>query len=65
VREGRAGWTVRYREYLCPITGRRIDTELLREGDAPLHDVALAPAELPRRRPAPPWLRSVPDGPYG
>jgi N-methylhydantoinase B len=47
IREGRAGWTVRYREYLCPITGRRIDTELLREGDAPLHDVALAPAELP------------------
>ena len=44
--EGRAGWTVRYREYLCPITGRRIDTELLREGDAPLQDVALAHPEL-------------------
>jgi len=46
--EGRAGWTVRYREYLCPITGRRIDTELLREGDEPLHDIALATPEVPR-----------------
>jgi N-methylhydantoinase B len=40
-REGRAGWTVRYREYLCPVTGLRIDTELLREGDEPLHDIVL------------------------
>ncbi|WP_433293489.1 hydantoinase B/oxoprolinase family protein [Pseudonocardia sp. CA-142604] len=40
-REGRAGWAIRYREYLCPVTGRRIDTELLREGDEPLHDIAL------------------------
>jgi N-methylhydantoinase B len=39
--EGRAGWTVRYREYLCPVTGRRIDTEVLREGDDPLHDIVL------------------------
>ncbi len=38
---GRAGWTIRYREYLCPITGRRIETEVLREGDKPLHDIAL------------------------
>jgi N-methylhydantoinase B len=46
--EGRAGWTVRYREYLCPLTGRRIDTELVREGDQPLHDIVLATAEAPR-----------------
>lgn len=40
--QGRAGFTVRYREYLCPITGRRVETEILREGDQPLHDMALA-----------------------
>ncbi|HZG90502.1 MAG TPA: hydantoinase B/oxoprolinase family protein [Pseudonocardia sp.] len=40
-REGRAGRTVRYREYLCPVTGLRIDTELVRAGDEPLHDVRL------------------------
>jgi N-methylhydantoinase B len=40
--EARAGYTVRYREYLCPVTGLRIETEILREGDEPLHDVALA-----------------------
>jgi N-methylhydantoinase B len=43
-REGRAGWTVRYREYLCPVTGLRIDTEILREGDEPLHDIVLGGA---------------------
>ena len=41
-REGRAGYTIRYREYLCPVTGRRIETEILRDGDEPLHDIALA-----------------------
>jgi N-methylhydantoinase B len=40
--EARAGHTVRYREYLCPVTGRRIETEILREGDEPLRDMVLA-----------------------
>jgi N-methylhydantoinase B len=32
---------VRFREYLCPVTGLRIDTELIADGDEPLHDVAI------------------------
>lgn len=40
--QGRAGFTVRYREYLCPVTGRRIETEVLRQCDEPLRDVTLA-----------------------
>jgi N-methylhydantoinase B len=39
--EGRAGLTIRYREYLCPVTGCRVETEILREGGEPLHDMAL------------------------
>jgi N-methylhydantoinase B len=42
-REGRAGWEILYREYLCPLTGRRIDSEILRAGDASLHDIQLTP----------------------
>ncbi|MFI5436152.1 hydantoinase B/oxoprolinase family protein [Rhodococcus baikonurensis] len=38
----RAGWTVRYREYLCPISGLRLETEILRDLDTPLHDMALS-----------------------
>lgn len=38
----RAGWTVRYREYLCPVTGLRIDSEILRDGDDPMQTIALA-----------------------
>ncbi|HEX4109701.1 MAG TPA: hydantoinase B/oxoprolinase family protein [Solirubrobacteraceae bacterium] len=30
-----------WREYLCPVTGYRIDTELSRAGEPPLHDIAL------------------------
>jgi N-methylhydantoinase B len=30
-----------FREFLCPVTGYRIDTELARAGDPPLHDVVL------------------------
>jgi N-methylhydantoinase B len=30
---------VRFREFLCPVTGLRIDTELLADSDEPLHDV--------------------------
>ena len=31
-----------FREYLCPVTGYRIDTELARADQAPLHDILLA-----------------------
>ena len=30
-----------FREYLCPVTGFRIDTELAQVGEAPLHDIVL------------------------
>ncbi len=30
-----------FREFLCPVTGLRIDTELARPGEPPLHDVIL------------------------
>ncbi|MER7558640.1 hydantoinase B/oxoprolinase family protein [Nocardioides sp. NPDC126508] len=39
--ESRAGWTVRYREYLCPVTGLRVDSEILRDGDEPMQTIAL------------------------
>jgi N-methylhydantoinase B len=31
-----------FREFLCPVTGYRIDTELARAGEPPLHDITLA-----------------------
>jgi N-methylhydantoinase B len=40
-REGRAGRRTRYREYLCPVTGLRVDSEILEEGDEPLHDIEI------------------------
>ncbi|WP_433754495.1 hydantoinase B/oxoprolinase family protein [Nocardia sp. CA-135398] len=40
--EQRAGFAIRFREYLCPITGLRVETEILRDGDEPVHDIALA-----------------------
>jgi len=40
-REGRAGYLMRYREYLCPITGLRVDSEITKDGDQALHDIAL------------------------
>jgi N-methylhydantoinase B len=40
-RPGRAGYLMRYREYLCPVTGLRVDTEILKEQDQPLHDIVL------------------------
>ena len=44
-REGRAGWDIVYREYLCPVTGLRIDSEIVRAGDPVLRDIVLgAPA---------------------
>jgi N-methylhydantoinase B len=42
VREGRAGQRTRYREYLCPLTGLRVDSEILKEGDEALHDIEIA-----------------------
>jgi N-methylhydantoinase B len=30
-----------YREFLCPVTGLRIDTEMARIGEPPLHDIVL------------------------
>jgi hypothetical protein len=31
-----------FREFLCQVTGYRIDTELARADQAPLHDIVLA-----------------------
>lgn len=39
---GRAGERMRYREYLCPITGLRLDSEVVREGEDMLHGLRLA-----------------------
>jgi N-methylhydantoinase B len=41
-REGRAGQRMRYREYLCPVTGLRVDSEIVKEGDEALHDIEIA-----------------------
>jgi N-methylhydantoinase B len=30
-----------FREFICPVTGYRIDTELARADQAPLHDILL------------------------
>jgi N-methylhydantoinase B len=40
-REGRAGHRTRYREYLCPVTGLRVDSEILADGDEPLYDIEI------------------------
>jgi N-methylhydantoinase B len=40
-REGRAGHLVRYREYLCPVTGLRVDSEIIADGDEALHDIVI------------------------
>ncbi|MFM9376805.1 hydantoinase B/oxoprolinase family protein [Gordonia sp. VNK21] len=39
--EARAGASVSMREYLCPVTGYRLDVEILREGDEPIWDIAI------------------------
>jgi N-methylhydantoinase B len=44
-REGRAGHRMRYREYLCPVTGLRVDSEIVQEGDEALHDFELDAAD--------------------
>ena len=41
---GRAGERIRYREFLCPVTGLRIDSEIVRPGEGMLHGVRLAVA---------------------
>jgi len=43
-REGRAGYLVRYREYLCPVTGLRVDSEIIADGDEALHDIIISRA---------------------
>jgi N-methylhydantoinase A/oxoprolinase/acetone carboxylase beta subunit len=40
-RGGRAGHRTRYREYLCPVTGLRVDSEIVKEGDEALHDIEI------------------------
>jgi N-methylhydantoinase B len=40
-REGRVGYLVRYREYLCPLTGLRVDSEIIADGDEALHDIVI------------------------
>lgn len=39
-REGRAGHRTRYREYVCPVTGLRVD-EIVKEGEEALHDIEI------------------------
>jgi N-methylhydantoinase B len=41
---GRAGERMRYREFLCPVTGLRIDSEIVRPGEDILQGVRLAGA---------------------
>ena len=41
-RPDRPGAAIRLREYLCPVSGVRLTTELIREGDDPVPDMALA-----------------------
>ena len=46
-REGRAGHRTRYREYLCPVTGLRVDSEILADSDEPLHDIEIGAWRVP------------------
>jgi N-methylhydantoinase B len=41
-RPGRPGAAMMLREYLCPVTGLRLTTELIRVGDEPVTDMVLA-----------------------
>jgi hypothetical protein len=38
-REGMVGYLVRYFEYLWLVTGLRVDSEIIADGDDPLHDL--------------------------
>jgi N-methylhydantoinase B len=42
---GRAGERMRYREFLCPVTGLRIDSEIVRPGEEMLHGLRLMVAQ--------------------
>jgi N-methylhydantoinase B len=35
---------MRYREYLCPVTGLRVDSEIIKDGDEALHDLVISGA---------------------
>ncbi len=41
-RPGRPGYLMRYREYLCPVTGLRVDSEIIADGAEALHDIVLS-----------------------
>jgi N-methylhydantoinase B len=41
-RPDRPGAVMRLREYLCPVTGLRLTTELVRDGDEPVPDMVLS-----------------------
>jgi N-methylhydantoinase B len=41
-RPGRPGAAIMFREYLCPVSGVRLATELIRAGDEPAADMTLA-----------------------
>jgi N-methylhydantoinase B len=41
-RPERPGAAILLREYLCPVTGLRLTTELIRVGDDPITDMVLA-----------------------
>jgi N-methylhydantoinase B len=41
-RPGRPGAAIMLREYLCPVTGVRLATELIKDGDDPVADMTLA-----------------------
>jgi N-methylhydantoinase B len=41
-RPGRPGAAILFREYLCPVSGVRLATELIRDGDDPAGDMVLA-----------------------
>jgi N-methylhydantoinase B len=40
-RRDRAGYLMRYREYLCPVTGLRVDSEIVADSAGALHDIVL------------------------
>ena len=41
-RPGRPGAVMLLREYLCPVSGLRLSTEIIRSGDDPAADMVLA-----------------------
>jgi N-methylhydantoinase B len=50
-RPDRPGAAMRLREYLCPATGVRLTTELIRDGDDPVADMVLAGEGMTERVP--------------